>query len=257
MNPAYDPIDPESDPASGRGSGPVPAAFDAVVLAGGAARRFGGTDKVLLPVAGRSMLDRVVAACVQAESVVVVGPERPVRVPAGMRLGWTRETPPGSGPLAAVAAGLGVGSAAVVVVLAADMPLLDADVVRSLVAQLCRHPVDDGDDLERREDDEPGGDAPVDAVLLLDADGRNQPLAAAYRRSALRRVLALVGDPRDQPMRLLTRNLRIATLPADRAARDCDTPQELAEADHLARAESTPTSPSSAGDTSTSTPDGR
>lgn len=209
------------------------AAFDAVVLAGGAARRFGGADKVLLPVAGTSMLDRVVAACVRAESVVVVGPERPVRVPPGMRLGWTRETPPGSGPLAAVAVGLGAGSAAVVVVLAADMPLLDAEVVRSLVAQLCRHPADDGDDVRG----EGGGDAPVDAVLLLDADGRNQPLAGAYRRSALRRVLALVGDPRNQPMRLLTRNLRFATLPADRAARDCDTPQELAEADHLARTE--------------------
>jgi molybdopterin-guanine dinucleotide biosynthesis protein A len=247
----------------------VPAAFDAVVLAGGAARRFGGADKVLLPVAGRSMLDRVVAACVQAESVVVVGPERPVRVPPGMRLGWTRETPPGSGPLAAVAAGLGAGlgaGSAAVVVLAADMPLLDADVVRSLVAQLCRHPTNDGNDGNddvRGENDERDGDAPVDAVLLLDADGRNQPLAAAYRRSALRRVLALVGDPRDQPMRLLTRNLRFATLPADRAARDCDTPQELAEADHLARAESTPppspasTGDTSADDTSTSTPDAR
>lgn len=241
-------------PASGPASSPVRAAFDAVVLAGGAARRFGGADKVLLPVAGRSMLERVVAACAEAESVVVVGPERPVRVPPGTRLGWTRETPPGSGPLAAVAAGLGEGTAAVVVVLAADMPLLDVRVVGSLVAELYRH---DDDGAERGGDAERGGNAPLDAVLLLDADGRHQPLAAAYRRSALRRVFARVGDPRDQPMRLLTRHLRFATLPADRAARDCDTPQELAEADHLARAESRPPPPTSAGDTATSTPDAR
>ncbi|MFD2077450.1 molybdenum cofactor guanylyltransferase [Actinopolymorpha cephalotaxi] len=87
------------------------AAYDVIVLAGGGARRFGGTDKVLLPVGGRTMLDRVLAACVGAASVTVVGPRRPVDPSLPVRPRWTREDPPGSGPLAAVAAGLGEGRA--------------------------------------------------------------------------------------------------------------------------------------------------
>jgi len=48
--------------------------FDAVVLAGGSARRLGGRDKPALDVGGRSMLDAVVTACAAADRTVVVGP---------------------------------------------------------------------------------------------------------------------------------------------------------------------------------------
>ncbi|MGV9756153.1 NTP transferase domain-containing protein, partial [Streptomyces tricolor] len=41
----------------------APAPYDAVVLAGGAARRLGGADKPGLRVGGRALLDRVLAAC--------------------------------------------------------------------------------------------------------------------------------------------------------------------------------------------------
>ncbi|MFJ7987675.1 DUF6457 domain-containing protein [Streptomyces sp. NPDC096351] len=75
---------------------------DAVVLAGGAARRLGGADKPGVRVGGRPLLDRVLAACRGAERTVVVGAPRPTVRPVH----WTREDPPGGGPLAALDAGV-------------------------------------------------------------------------------------------------------------------------------------------------------
>ncbi|WP_198601894.1 NTP transferase domain-containing protein, partial [Streptomyces sp. MH60] len=57
--------EPPGDP--GAGTDPAPASgragYDAVVLAGGAARRLGGADKPGLRVGARALLDRVLAAC--------------------------------------------------------------------------------------------------------------------------------------------------------------------------------------------------
>ncbi|WP_240497415.1 NTP transferase domain-containing protein, partial [Streptomyces hirsutus] len=54
------------DESAAPSAGPVPAvplAYDALVLAGGGARRLGGADKPGVRVGGRSLLDRVLAAC--------------------------------------------------------------------------------------------------------------------------------------------------------------------------------------------------
>ncbi|WP_020579853.1 molybdenum cofactor guanylyltransferase [Actinopolymorpha alba] len=204
-------VDVASAPDTGRDGAPE---YDVVVLAGGSARRFGGTDKVLLPVAGTPMLERVLAAAAGARTVVVVGPEREVSGSLPSSLRWTRERPAGAGPLAALAAGLDLCTAPVVVVLAGDMPLLDAHVVARLLEVGCQ------------------GD--VDGAVLVDAGGRTQPLAAAYQQSAVRRALAAIGDPRNQPMRLLLARLNVARVPEPRAALDCDTPEELVHANEVA-----------------------
>ncbi|MBO1333527.1 DUF6457 domain-containing protein [Streptomyces sp. VRA16 Mangrove soil] len=85
--------------APGRRTVPV---YDAVVLAGGAARRLGGADKPGVRVGGRALLDRVLAACAGARATVVVAEPRPTARPVG----WAREEPPGGGPLAALGAGI-------------------------------------------------------------------------------------------------------------------------------------------------------
>ncbi|NUP21229.1 MAG: NTP transferase domain-containing protein, partial [Streptomyces sp.] len=141
-------------------------AYDAVVLAGGGARRLGGVDKPALRVGGRALLDRVLAACADAHTTVVVADPRPTARPVI----WARENPPGGGPLAALDAGLRHTTAEHVVVLSADLPFLDAGTVRRLLTAL------------RTSD--------ADGALLTDADGRDQPLVAAYRASAVRRELA-------------------------------------------------------------------
>jgi molybdopterin-guanine dinucleotide biosynthesis protein A len=227
------------DPAgAGAGAGAGPA-YDAVVLAGGEARRLGGTDKPALPVGGRVLLDRVLTACAGAGTTVVVGPRRPTARPVR----WTREDPPGGGPLPALAAGLAaleggsapgaVGRGEVVVVLAADLPFLTASTVGSLVAAL--GPAGPGGSGGPGGPGRSGPGGPVDAVVLVDAGGREQPLAAGYRVAPLRRELALIrgehGALAGLPLRALLRELTVGRL-ADQGgeAFDCDTWEDVAAA---------------------------
>jgi molybdopterin-guanine dinucleotide biosynthesis protein A len=178
--------------------------FDAVVLAGGRAARLGGVAKPQLRVGASTLLDRTVAAVRDAGLVVVVGPVQPV---AGDVL-FCREQPPGGGPVAAIAAGVPGTRADVVVVLAADLPWI-APAVPALVAAV-----------------------PPDGVALLaDQDGRANYLAAAWRRAALLRSLAEVGDPAGLPARALAARVDQVLL-RDPAGwgRDCDTWEDLEQA---------------------------
>ncbi|GAB7181967.1 molybdopterin-guanine dinucleotide biosynthesis protein A [Kitasatospora sp. Ki12] len=184
--------------------------YDVIVPAGGAARRLGGADKPGLTVGETTLLDRVLAACADARTTVVVGPARPT-TRTGVR--WTREQPPGGGPVAAVAAGLDLVTADTVLLLAADLPFLDRRTVRRLAAAL-----------------EEAGPA-VDAAVLVDAGGRDQPLAAAYRTAPLRAALTALGDPAGQPLRRLVGALaRLRVADTDNVAYDCDTWEDLEQA---------------------------
>ncbi|MEU6809477.1 NTP transferase domain-containing protein [Streptomyces sp. NPDC046831] len=168
---AYEPPEYEPPrPGPPGGAGEPGAAYDAVVLAGGGARRLGGIDKPGVRVGGRALLDRVLDACAGARTTVVVAEPRAT----GRPVRWTREEPPGAGPLAALEAGLRGTTAEHVVVLSADLPFVGKDTVRRLLDAL-RASAGDG-------------------VLLTDADGRDQPLVAAYRTAALRRGLTALAD---------------------------------------------------------------
>ncbi|MFF3328534.1 NTP transferase domain-containing protein [Streptomyces sp. NPDC002888] len=183
---------------------------DAVVLAGGGARRLGGADKPGVRVGGRALLDRVLAACADARTTVVVADPRPTVRPVR----WVREDPPGAGPLAALDAGLHRTTAEDVVVLSADLPFLRDGTVRRLLTTLR------------------AGDA--DGVLVADADGRDQPLVAAYRAPALRHRLAALtvehGGLTGLPLRRLTAGLDLTRVPDPVASFDCDTWDDIATA---------------------------
>ncbi|WP_308402488.1 NTP transferase domain-containing protein [Streptomyces sp. AC550_RSS872] len=185
-------------------------AYDAVVLAGGGARRLGGVDKPGVRVGGRPLLDRVLAACADARTTVVVAEPRPTVRPVT----WAREDPPGGGPLAALDAGLRHTTAEQVVVLSADLPFLDERTVRRLLTALLT------------------GEA--DGALLTDADGRDQPLVAAYRAPVLRRELAALTRGNDGltglPLRRLTGALGLTRVPDPVASFDCDTWDDIATA---------------------------
>jgi molybdopterin-guanine dinucleotide biosynthesis protein A len=204
--------EPSGDPGAGTRAAPGtdPAAYDAVVLAGGAARRLGGADKPGVRVGGRALLDRVLTACADARATVVVADPRPTARPVA----WAREEPPGGGPLAALDAGLRHTGADHVVVLSADLPFLAPATVGRLLAALR------------------AGDA--DGVLLTDADGRDQPLVAAYRSAVLRRDLAAVsarhGGLTGLPLRRLTGGLRLTRVADPVASFDCDTWDDIATA---------------------------
>ena len=185
-------------------------AYDVVVLAGGAARRLGGSDKPGVRVGGRTLLDRVLAACPDAGRTVVVGDPRPTVRPVR----WTREEPPGGGPLPAVAAGVRETEAEVLLVLSADLPFLQEGTARLLLTVL-----------------RTGG---ADGVLLTDADGRDQPLVAAYRATSLRHGLTALtkehGALTGLPLRRLTAALDLTRVPDPVASFDCDTWDDIATA---------------------------
>ncbi|MDX3309124.1 NTP transferase domain-containing protein [Streptomyces sp. NPDC054884] len=186
------------------------AAYDAVVLAGGGARRLGGADKPGVRVGGRALLDRVLGACADARATVVVAEHRPTPRPVR----WAREDPPGAGPVAALDAGLRHTAADDVLVLSADLPFLTADTVRRLLSALRA--------------------GPGEGVLLTDGDGRDQPLVAAYRTAALRRELAVLtadrGGLAGLPLRRLTAGLDLTRVPDPVASFDCDTWDDIASA---------------------------
>ncbi|CAL9490963.1 MULTISPECIES: NTP transferase domain-containing protein [unclassified Streptomyces] len=185
-------------------------AYDAVVLAGGAARRLGGADKPAVRVGGRPLLDRVLAACADARTTVVVAGPRPTARPVT----WAREDPPGGGPLAALDAGLRHVTAEHVVLLSADLPFLDGRTVAALLDALRR--------------------GAADGVLLTDSDGRDQPLVAAYRTGSLRRELAVLtarhGGAAGLPVRRLTGALDLLRISGPVASFDCDTWDDIATA---------------------------
>lgn len=174
-----------------------------IVLAGGAARRLSGVDKPMLEVGGIPLLHKAIDALRDAVDVVVVGPRRdglpPVR--------WTREDPPGGGPVAALAAGLAAlppESDAEVAVLAADLPGVSASTVSRLRAAR--------------------GDA--DGAVLVDATGRRQWLTGVWRLMSLRD--ALPAQPAGASVHRTLGGLAVVEVPAQAGeAFDVDTPADL------------------------------
>lgn len=96
------------------------AGFCAVVLAGGTAARMDGVDKASVELAGRTLLEHAIDACLDAEEVVVVG----AAVRTTRPVTFTVEDPVRGGPVAALLAGRDALARrpALLGVLAVDMP---------------------------------------------------------------------------------------------------------------------------------------
>ena len=174
-------------------------------------------DKAVLRIGEARLLDRAVSAAAAAETIVVVGPRRPIEVFAD-RVVWTRERPAGSGPAAGIVHALALVVQSRVVVLAVDAPFT-ASAVPRLVDALAGEPqvaLDGEGDTESAE-----------AAMLVDASGRRQPLIACYATQALRRRAA--GEVwTDRSVRALVDGLRVTEVTALGAeSLDCDTPEDV------------------------------
>lgn len=177
------------------------AAVTVVVLAGGRSSRFGG-DKLAAPLRGTTVLDHLLDALPPHWPVVVVGAPRAV----GRDVTWTREEPPGTGPLAAVLAGVAAARTDLVAVVAGDMP-------------------DAAPALARLVDVLTGAGPQVEAAIAVDDEGTPNPLLAAYRTGAVRTTTP--DDPRGAPARSLLRLAHVEVAVPGAAARDVDTPDDL------------------------------
>jgi molybdopterin-guanine dinucleotide biosynthesis protein A len=182
--------------------------YDAVVLAGGGARRLDGADKPGLVIGGRALVAWVGTAVAGADRLVLVGPERP-ELPDAITV---REDPPGGGPVPALRAGLARVGAPWVAVLAADLPFLRAGHV---------------DELRRAAYERTG-------AVLTDDDGRAQWLAGVWRTAHL---AAALEDYRAGSLRGLMEPLGPAYVRLPPAARpawyDCDTPADAEKASRM------------------------
>lgn len=172
----------------------------AIIVAGGAARRMGGVAKPWLEIAGRPMIEHIIADVLpKVDHCVVVGvPPGGWLVPHGVRV--TVETPAGGGPKAAVAAALLLLPATVqeVLLLSGDAPFV-AGAVDALLAEPLHH----------------------EALAVRDG-GRTQYLCSRVNRTAL--SAALVGG--DASMRSVFDLLQIDTVDAE--VSDADTWEDMA-----------------------------
>jgi molybdopterin-guanine dinucleotide biosynthesis protein A len=197
-----------------RPSASVQSAISAIVLCGGTSRRMSRRDKTREPLAGTTVMDHLLDALPAAWSVVCVGEERATT----RSVGWCRESPPGGGPVAGIAAGLRHLErltridAGICLVVGGDMPFAAAalpTLVDTLNAQ-------------------PG----LDAVLAADPNGRAQPLLAAYRFEALR--AAVPDDPGGARLMSVVDALVTGTVACEApATMDVDTPEALEQARHI------------------------
>ena len=188
--------------------------LSAVVLAGGASRRF-GADKTRAKLDGRQVLVRVVdAAATVSSDLVVVGPWAPT--------GCTPhpEPEPGLGPLGALVHGLRTVHGTWVLVLGGDHPLL-VPALLELLAQRAEH-------------------SSADVVVPVH-DGHDQPLVACYRRSVAATAEHTLGSGARSLRSLLDRVTveRVASErwraadPDGRSFLDVDTAEDLARARRL------------------------
>ncbi len=175
-----------------------------------------GRHKPGIPVGGRPIVERVLAALAGTPAVVVGSGEG---VPTGTPV--VSEEPPGGGPVAGIAAGwtairavsyaAGPGPSApdVLVVLAGDLPLLTPGHVAALV-QAVRSA------------------GPEERVAVTVSSSGPNWLCAAWPSGLLAARLAAVGDPAGVSVRRLLEGVPRVEIDDDAyVAVDVDTPAEL------------------------------
>ena len=135
----------------------------AVVLAGGLARRMGGTDKGLVNLAGRPMISYALSAVEQVTLHIVVNANRNAALYAALGHEVVPDALDGNlGPLAGLSAAMDTLNTDLVFMCPCDSPFMTAELIRRLAASF-----DQSD---------------IDIAVAFGAD-RMQPVFAVVRRS--------------------------------------------------------------------------
>lgn len=194
-----------------------------IVLAGGAASRF-GADKLAVEIDGRPLLHHAVAAVatVVDEVVVVIAADGPrPRLPAGLGVPVrvVRDAADGLGPLAGLAAGLADARAPLALVVGGDQPSLAPTLLAELLLWLG-----------------PEADEAALDVAALEEDGWLRPLPSAVRVATVRPAAAAALAEGTRSLVGLFARLRVGTVagerwreldPAGGSLRDVDTRDDL------------------------------
>jgi molybdopterin-guanine dinucleotide biosynthesis protein A len=192
----------------------------AIIFAGGLGTRLGNVKKALLDIGGVPIIDRVLAAVrPMSNDVIVVDNDDSLAYLPAVRVVPDTETR--AGVLTALYSGLAATSSTLCIVVACDMPFLDARVLHWLVERAT---------------------ADVDVVIPV-VDGQMDPMHAVYRRErcldAIGRALAR-GDKRmisylgEVRVREVTEGELRALDPDLRSLFNINTPEDLDRARALA-----------------------
>lgn len=166
-----------------------------VIIAGGRSRRM-GRDKLLLPLEGVPLIERVVGALTDVvdELILALRPgQLQPHFQTALPLRTVRDPAPDLGPLGGLIAALSAGDAAHYLAVAGDMPLLQPPLLAHLLTEARGHD--------------------VQAVVPLN-DGEPEPLCAVYRQDCLPVMQALVDEGRRSLRDLLAR-LQVRLVPED------------------------------------------
>src|SRR5262245_22494607 len=144
--------------------------WSAAILAGGAARRFGGCDKGALIVDGRSIRERQIMELSRLTSDILIVGARPAPVPLARIVS---DLDPGHGPLGGLHTALIESTGDATVVVACDMPYITAPLLHLLLA------------LTREAE-----------IAVPRTDSGYHPLCAAYTRACIEPVARRLADGR-------------------------------------------------------------
>ena len=191
-----------------------PDGVTGVLLAGGGSRRM-GRNKALMPLAGRRLVDRVLAVLrgvVDDLLMVTNSPE----LYADLGLRMVPDVVAGKGALGGIHSAIHHAAAPHCLVVACDMPFLNAGVLRYLVDQRAGYD-----------------------VVVPNAEGRPQPLHAVYGKACLQPIarrletdrLHVVGFFPDVRVREVSARELAVFDPEGLSFRNLNTPAEFAAAE--------------------------
>jgi len=170
-----------------------------VIIAGGRSRRM-GRDKLLLPVGGVPLIERVVGALADIVDELILalrpGQSQP-HFQTALPLRTVRDPAPDLGPLGGLIAALSSGDAAHYLAVAGDMPLLQPPLLAHLLTEARCHD--------------------VQAVVPLNG-GEPEPLCAVYRQDCLAAMSALAEEG-GRSLRDLLAQLHVHFVPEDELRR--------------------------------------
>jgi molybdopterin-guanine dinucleotide biosynthesis protein A len=190
-----------------------------VILAGGKGSRLGGVNKALLEVGYQTNIEWVLSAlCPICSDLVLVANDESLASIEGVRL--ILDSEPHAGVLPALAQGLRTASGDLAIVVACDMPFLNAGLLEEQLRQA----------------------ADADVVIPV-LDGRPEPMHAVYRRctslAAIRAALA-AGEKRmisflDQLRVVRLEETELRSFDPDlRSFFNTNTPEDLQKARQIA-----------------------
>jgi molybdopterin-guanine dinucleotide biosynthesis protein A len=167
-----------------------------IIVAGGRSSRM-GQDKAMLQLGGVTVLERISAVLGQVVQRVIVVARDPQQY-RRFGLEMTTDLYPGLGPLSGIHAGLSASNTEWGIVVACDMPFVQPEVLRALIAHTTDWAAVQKTTSDQRKQEVEGEQAlmggsglliqPTESALqavITSVDGRIHPLLGMYHRSVL------------------------------------------------------------------------